>query len=403
MTARRNPRTPGWEPTERPVGPGQAVAAGVLAAVVGWTASFAVVLSGLRAVGASDAEAASGLLVTSVVMGIGSLVFSWRHRAPVTMAWSTPGAALLAGAALPGGGYAAAVGAFVVAGLLYVLTALIAPLAEAVQRIPTALANAMLAGVLLTLCVEPFRALSADPAAVAPVLATWVVALGVARRWAAPLAFVAALVVIVVTGSLTAVDAGALVPQLTWTTPGFSLATAIALGVPLYLVTMTSQNIPGVAVLTSFGYRTPLRSVLAFAGVTTVATAGLGGYSTNLSAISAGMVAGPVAGPDPDRRWIGGISMGITYLVLGVAANTVAAVATAAPSGVLATVAGVALLGTFAAAASAALADGAHRDAAAVAFVVAASGYVLGGVGAAFWSLVAGGIVLVVTRARATT
>jgi len=272
-----------------------------------------------------------------------------------------------------------------------------------VQRIPTALANAMLAGVLLTLCVEPFRALSADPAAVAPVLATWVVALGVARRWAAPLAFVAALVVIVVTGSLTAVDAGALVPQLTWTTPGFSLATAIALGVPLYLVTMTSQNIPGVAVLTSFGYRTPLRSVLAFAGVTTVATAGLGGYSTNLSAISAGMVAGPVAGPDPDRRWIGGISMGITYLVLGVAANTVAAVATAAPSGVLATVAGVALLGTFAAAASAALTDGAHRDAAAVAFVVAASGYVLGGVGAAFWSLVAGGIVLVVTRARATT
>lgn len=333
-------------------------------------------------------------------MGLGSLLFSWRTRTPVMLAWSTPGAALLAGAAAPAGGYAAAVGAFVVAGALYLLTALVAPLADGVRRIPASLASAMLAGVLLTLCIEPFRALAADPAAVAPVLLTWLVAVRAARRWAAPLAFAAALVVIVATGSLASIGGADLAPSLTWTTPSFSPVTCLALGVPLYLVTMTSQNIPGVAVLTSFGYAAPLRPVLAFAGATTVATAGLGGYSTNLAAISAGLAAGPVAHPDPARRWVAGVTSGLTNLVLGVAAAAVAAVAVAAPDGVIATFAGLALLGTLAGAAAAALADPDDREAAAVTFVVAASGYTLGGVGAAFWSLVAGGLLLAVTRTR---
>lgn len=336
-------------------------------------------------------------------MGGGSLLFSWRTRMPVTFAWSTPGAALLVSASAPGGGYAAAVGAFVVSGLLYLLTALVAPLGRWVQRIPGSLANAMLAGVLLTLCVEPFRALAADPASVAPILVTWLVALRVARRWATPLAFVAAVVVIVATGSLSGVGGPDLVPALTWTTPQPELAAAVAIGVPLYLVTMTSQNIPGVAVLASFGYPAPLRGALSYAGVTVVATAGLGGYSTNLAAISAALAAGPVAHPDPDRRWIAGMSSGVTHIVLGVAATAVSAVAVAAPAGVLETVAGVALIGTFAASAAAALADPAHREAAALTFVVAASGYVLGGVGAAFWSLVAGGLLLLVTHRRPST
>ena len=196
---------------------GQAVSVGVVSALVGWTSAFAVVLTGLRSVGASEAEAASGLLVVSVVMGAGSILFSWRTRLPFTLAWSTPGAALLAGAAAPAGGYAAAVGAFVVAALLYLLTALVRPLGDWVQRIPSSLANAMLAGVLLTLCVEPFRALAADPRAVAPVLVTWLVVLWRARRFATPLAFVAALVVIVATGSLGGVEDLFLGGAITWT------------------------------------------------------------------------------------------------------------------------------------------------------------------------------------------
>lgn len=333
-------------------------------------------------------------------MGAGSVLFSWRSRQPYTLAWSTPGAALLAGAAAPEGGYAVAVGAFVVAAVLYLLTAAVRPLGDWVQRIPSSLANAMLAGVLLTLCVEPFRALAADPRAVAPVLITWLVVLWRARRFATPLAFVAAVVVIVATGSLSGVGGGDLVPQLTWTTPHFDLAAAISLGLPLYLVTMTGQNIPGVAVMASLGYRAPLREALFYTGATGVLTAPMGGYSTNLAAISAALTAGPDAHPDPDKRWPSGVANGVSGICLGIAATAVTTVAVAAPDGVLETVAGLALLGTFAASAAAALADPRHREAAAVTFVVAASGYALGGVGAAFWSLVAGGLVLAVTRAR---
>ena len=144
------------------------VIAGVITAVVGFTSSFAVVLTGLSSVGASPGEAASGLLVLSLTMGIGTIAFSWRTRLPVTMAWSTPGAALLAGATVPDGGYADAVGAFAVAGLLLALTGVVRPLGDWVARIPTSLANAMLAGVLLGLCVQPFLALTDSPAAIAP-------------------------------------------------------------------------------------------------------------------------------------------------------------------------------------------------------------------------------------------
>jgi benzoate membrane transport protein len=288
----------------------QPVLAGVVTAVVGFTSSFAVVLTGLDAVGATPDQAASGLFVLSVTMGLGTIAFSWRLRRPVTLAWSTPGAALLAGAVAPDGGYATAVGAFVVAGALYVLTGLSSRLAALVHAIPLALANAMLAGVLLVLCVQPFRALADEPAAVAPVVITWLVLMRVARRWAVPGAFAAAVVVIVVTGSLAAVDAADVAPGLTWTTPGFDLATVLAIGVPLYLVTMTSQNIPGSAVLRSFGYDAPLRPALFYSGAATVATAGMGGYSINLAAISAALAAGPEAHPDPARRWVAGVSAG---------------------------------------------------------------------------------------------
>jgi benzoate membrane transport protein len=331
-------------------------------------------------------------------MGLGCLLISWRTRIPVTIAWSTPGAALLAGATVPDGGYADAVGAFVLAGLLYLATGLIRPLGDLVRRIPTALANAMLAGVLLSLCVQPFLAVADQPAAVAPVLVVWLVLLRVARRWAVPGAFATAIVVIVASGSLSEVAAGDLAPHLSWTTPTFHLATLVAIGLPLYLVTMTSQNLPGVAVLGSFGYRAPLGTALTYTGVTTAATAPLGGFSINLGAITAAISAGPTAGEDPSRRWVAGVSTGVTYMLLGPLAALVTTVAAVAPAGVIAAVAGVALLGTFGSAAASALGDEGFREAAAVTFVVAASGLTVLGVGAAFWALLAGGAFLAVLR-----
>ena len=377
-----------------------AVAAGVVTAVVGFSSSFAVVLTGLAAVGASQGQAASGLAVVSLTMGLGCIVLSLEHRIPVTIAWSTPGAALLAGAALPSAGWAGAVGAFVVAGLLYLLTAVIKPLGVWVARIPNAVASAMLAGVLLSLCVAPYRALAADPAAIAPVLVTWLVLLRVARRWAVPGALLAAVVVIALVGEPLA--DGSLLPALTWTAPEFDWRTTVALGVPLYLVTMTGQNIPGVAVLESFGFRAPLRSALTWAGASTVITAPAGGFSINLAAISAALAAGPEAGPDPDRRWIASFTCGVVYVLLAPLSVLVTSVSAAAPDGIIASVAGVALIGTFAASASAALSDERHREAGAVTFLVAASGLSFTGISPAFWALVAGGIVLAALRLRAS-
>ncbi|MCW2834145.1 MAG: benE [Nocardioides sp.] len=376
-----------------------AMGAGVITALVGFTSSFPVVLTGLAAVGASQDQAASGLAVVTLTMGLGCIVLSLILRIPVTIAWSTPGAALLAGATLPVAGWAGAIGAFLVAGALYLLTALVKPLGDWVGRIPSAVASAMLAGVLFTLCVAPFQALAVDPAAIAPVLVTWLVLLRFARRWAVPGALVAAGVVIAVLGE--PLGSGSLLPALTWTAPEFSWRTTLALGVPLYLVTMTGQNIPGVAVMESFGYRNPLRPALLWAGTSTVLSAPAGGFSLNLAAISAALAAGPEAGPDRDRRWIASVTCGVVYVLLAALSVLVTSISAAAPAGIIASVAGVALIGTFAAAASAALVDVRHREAGAVTFLVAASGLSYAGISPAFWALVAGAIVLAALRLRA--
>jgi benzoate membrane transport protein len=359
-----------------------------------------VVLAGLRAVGASVDQAASGLLVLCLTMGTGCIIFSWRWKIPITMAWSTPGAALLAGSSLPAGGFGSAVLAFVVAGALIVLCGLIKPLGTAVTAVPPALANAMLSGVLLTLCVEPFRALSTAPGAIAPVLVTWLVLMRFARRWAVPGAFGMALVVIAVTGSFSHLAGSRLTPVLVGVSPTWEPTTVLAIALPLFLVTMTSQNITGLAVLSSFGYHPPLSPPLLYTGGANMLGAFGGAHAINLAAVSAALAAGPSSHPDPGRRWIAGVTAGVAYLALGPASALVVAVTQAAPAGIMGAIAGLALIGTFAAAAGSALADGSHREAAAVTFLVAASGVAFGGIGAAFWGLLAGGAYLFVNGGR---
>lgn len=376
--------------TREAVGTGHTVLAGIVCGLVGFTSSFAVVLTGLRAVGADAASAASGLSVLSLTMGLGCILFSLLWRMPITTAWSTPGAALLATAVAPEGGFAAAVGAFVVTGVLLALTGLVRPLGEAVRRIPTPLANAMLAGVLLQLCAAPFVDLVRSPWAIGPVVLTWLVLLRAARRWAVPGALAAAVIVMAASGTFAELGALDPRPHLTWTTPSFDLATVVAIAVPLYIVTMTSQNIPGIAVLGSFGYHPPVGPPLLYTGAATAAGAPFGGHAINLAAISAALAAGPEAHPDRSRRWVAGVTCGIVYLVFGMFSSVITQVSDAAPAGLLAAVAGVALIGTFASSASAALADDHLREAAALTFVVAASGMSVWGVGAAFWALLAG-------------
>jgi benzoate membrane transport protein len=373
-------------------GDAHALGAGVVAALVGFTSSFVIVLDGLRAVGAGEAQAASGLLVMCVVMGALGIVLSARARMPISVAWATPGAALLVSAGRNHYGYSAAIGAFLIAGALVVATAVLRPLGRLVGAIPPALGSALLAGILLQLCIAPVHAVVQLPRLAIPVVLTWTVLDRLVPRLAVPGAVVASVVAVALTEPLGALLAEHGLPVLRWTTPSFSGAAFVGIAVPLFVVSMAAQNVPGMAVLASFGYKPKLRPLLVATGGATVVAAPLGAISITLAAITAALCAGPEAHRDPGRRWLASVGGGCTYLVLGVGAGALATLATVAPPLVLETVAGVALLRPLASAlgALAGASAGAGRDAAIVTFVVTASGISPGGIGSPFWGLLAG-------------
>lgn len=379
----------------------QPVVAGVLTAVVGFTSSFAVVLAGLRAVGATPAEAASGLLVLLVTQALGMLWLTRRHRIPLTLAWSTPGAALLASSGVPDGGWPAAVGAFLVVAGLLLATALWPRLGSVIAAIPVPIAQAMLAGVLLSLCLAPVTALADEPLLVAPVVVTWLLLVRVAPRWAVPAAFAVALVVVGVRVAAGGGLGGSLLPGLVWTTPTLTPGAVLGLAIPLYVVTMASQNVPGVAVMSSFEYDVPWRETMAVTGLGTALGAAAGGHAINLAAITAALAAGPDAHPDPRRRWVAAHTAGWTYLVLALLSAALTAAVAAAPAGMVEAVAGLALLGTLGGALAGAVGASTGREAAVVTFLVAASGVTVLGIGSAFWALVAGLAVTAVLRSGA--
>lgn len=378
----------------------QPISAGVVSALVGFTSAFVIVLAGLEAVGASHAQASSGLLAVSVTMGVGCIVLASWTRMPITVAWSTPGAALLATAGAVEGGWPAAIGAFLVTGALIVLTGLVPQLGAVIARIPASVAQAMLAGILLQLCLGPITGLATNPLEVAPVVAVWLLALRLAPRWASPLAFATAAIVIAihVAASGTAVDAAALVPTIELTAPTLTVGGVVGLALPLFLVTMASQNVAGVAVMHGLGYRVPWRRSMLVTGAGTLLGAHAGGHAINLAAISAALAAGPEAGEDRSRRWIASVTAGTVLVVLGVAAAAFGTLVSLAPEGVITAVAGLALLTTLASSLKAALSEAHEQIPAIVTFAVAASGIAIAGVSAAFWALVAGLLVRGVLR-----
>jgi benzoate membrane transport protein len=365
------------------------VVAGIVTAVVGFSSAFVVVLAGLVAVGASSAEAASGLLALCATQALGMVWLSVRTREPISLAWSTPGAALLISTGAVEGGWAAAVGAFLVTAVLIVLTGLLPWLGELIARIPVSLARAMLAGVLLPICLQPVTGLADSPYVVGPVVLAWLVMHRISRRWAVPVSLAVALAVVLVEAG-SDVRGGDLLPSLAWTTPHWTVPAVVSIAVPLYIVTMASQNVPGVAVMSSFGWTVPWRQAMTVTGLGTAVGAPFGGHAINLAAITAAMAAGPMAGPDRSRRWIASASAAATYVVLALAASALAALVAAAPGDVIPAAAGLALLGTLGAALAGALDDPDEREPAAVCFLVAASGISVLGIGAAFWALLAG-------------
>jgi len=390
------------------------VVAGVVGAVTGFASSFTVVLTGLTAVGATPAQAASGLLALCALQGLLAIALSWRHRVPLSFAWSTPGAAVLVAAGANGVTFPEAVGAFVLCGALVVLTGAWPALARLVTRVPAPLSGALLAGVLLPLCLAPVTAVAAEPLAGGAVVLVWLVLRRLAAAWAVPAALVVALVLTLTVERAAPGAAGAAgsaptglgwAPVLTWTTPQVDPLVLLSIGLPLYLVTMASQNVPGLAVLRGAGYPDPpARPALVASGAATVVGAPFGAHALNLAALSAAIMAGPDAHPDPRRRWPAAVTGGVTYLVLALLAGAAAALVAGAPPLLVQAVAGLALLGAFLGGLASAV-DAAqpveHRTAAVLTFLVVASGVAVAGVGSAVWGLLAGALCWVWLSPRA--
>lgn len=368
------------------------VTAGATTALVGFTSSFAVVLTGLAAVGASPGQAASGLVALCLVVGLSTLVLSLWRRAPITVAWSTPGAAVLGGASAVVGSFSEAIGAFLLCAGLLMLTGLWPWLGRLAASIPPGIAQAMLAGVLFPLCLQAVLGSASNPAAVLPVVLVWVLLMRWAPRWAVPGAFAAAAVVIAIALARDGggPEAAALLPALEFTLPSWSLSAAVGIALPLYVVTMASQNVPGVAVLRSFGFEAPWKGSLLVTGVGSALAAPLGGHAINLAAISAALAAGDESGVERTRRWRSAVWAGGFYLVLAACAGAVVALAIVAPAGLLAAVAGLALFGTLGSAVQGAWERHEERTAVVATFLVAASGVSIAGISAAFWALVVG-------------
>ncbi len=378
--------------------PMQTVSTGLVVAIVGFFSSFPIVLQGLAAMGASPAQAASGLMSAAIAMGLAAIILSTVYKLPISVAWSTPGAALLAVSATPVEGYSGAIGAFLCAGALTVLAGLWKPLGRLAAAIPTTLAQAMLAGVLLPLCLVPFKAAAEIPWQALPVILTWFIAGRFNRLFAVPAAVIAAAIVV----TLNAGDAQLLPDQLVaapvWTTPTFSAASAIGIGVPLFIVTMATQNIPGVAVIRSFGYKPDAGRLFSAVGGASLLSAPFGAPATCLAAITAAMCSNEDSHPDPALRYWSAIMGGVFYCLFGIFAVAITSFAANADPLLMGTLAGVALIGVMANALHASLDVPAEREAAILTLAITASGVSVFGLGAAVWGLLAGGIAYLVTN-----
>ena len=369
---------------------------GVLAAFVGYSASFAIVLAGLKSGGATEAQAATGLFFATIGMGLCSIWLPLVTRTPAAVAWSTPGAAFLAASAIPPGGFAEVVGALLICAVLIVLTGVIPALARAVAAIPKPIANALLAGVLLNLCFAPALALGSIPLLTLPVLVAWAIGLTWNRLLAMPLAVAAFLVVLIFA---IEPSAGADTTTVNWRpnlqpiSPIFSLTSAISVALPLYLVTMAGQNIPGFAVLELNNYEVRRPFLIRSTGLVSLAIAPFGAITVNMSAITASMMAGEDAGQDPRGRYWAAVASGLCFVALAFAAGALTSLATLAPPALITAVAGLALIPAFVASITAAFGAADQLEAPALTFLIAASGTTLMGVSGAFWGRIAGGLI----------
>jgi benzoate membrane transport protein len=366
-----------------------AIAAGFTAVLIGYSGSAVIIFQAAMAAGASVEQFASWMMVLGFGMGLTSIGLSWRYKMPIITAWSTPGAALLV-TSLGDISLAEAIGAFMFSAALITLSGVTGWFERIMTRIPLPLAAAMLAGILFQFGIDAFTSMQTRPGLVLAMFVVYLAAKILIPRYTIILVLAAGLALCQWQGLLefSQVSLSFAAPQLI--TPEFSLSALIGVGIPLFVVTMVSQNIPGIAVLRTAGYAAPISPIISWTGFTTLLIAPFGGFAINLAAITAAICTGPEAHADADKRYIAGLSTGVCYLLLGVFSSLIASLFSAFPGEFVLALAGLALLSTIANSLYTAVSDDAAREAAVITFVVTASGLTLFGIGAAFWGLVAG-------------
>lgn len=374
-----------------------ALTAGFVAVLVGFTSSVAIVFQAAQSFGATPEFISSWMWALGLGMGLATALPSLWWRKPVMIAWSTPGAAVLA---VAGAGYSMneAVGAFIVCAIAMTLAGATGWFERVMNKIPMAIASALLAGVLARFGLQAFLAAQTALALVLSMLATYLFARRFLPRYAVPLTLLVAIVHVAVRGQLAWSGVHFELAQPVFTMPVFTWQAAVSLALPLFVVTMASQNLPGVAAIRAAGYDLPVSKLITLSGLATLVLAPFGAFALNLSAITAAICMGREAHDDPARRYTAAVSCGAFYVVIGLFGAAVTGLLTAFPKELVAAIAGFALLGTIGGGLAAAVRDESHREAALITFLVTLSGVTIAGIGSAFWGVVAGAIALTIQQ-----
>ncbi|MFZ6040497.1 benzoate/H(+) symporter BenE family transporter [Vibrio natriegens] len=365
------------------------LSAGFTAVLVGYTSSVVIIIQAATSAGATPSQIESWLLALGVTMGLTSIAYSWFYKTPILTAWSTPGAAMLVIASqqyeLP-----VVIGSFVVSGVLILLTGLISPLSRALERIPPQLGTAMLGAILLPFCLGSFQAVSSAPITFLIMFAGFLLAKNTIPRYAMLVLLILGVVCAVAVEDATLNIEELSIAQPMWVTPGLDLGAILNLSIPLYIITMLSQNLPGIAMMKSYQYDTPVKPILMGTGITNILSAPFGGFSANLAAISAAICMTPEVDSDKTQRYRAVIWAGVFYLIAGVFATTVVAIFLSLPDEVTKILAGFALLGTLMMCLQSAFRDEGYRESALFTFLITLSGISFLGVSATLWGLLVG-------------
>ncbi len=376
-----------------------AFTAGFVAVLVGFTSSVAIVFQAALAFKATPEQLTSWMWALGMGMGLCSLVPSLWLRKPVMIAWSTPGAAVLATAGLAGGfSMNEAVGAFMACAALITLFGITGWFERVMNRIPVAIASALLAGVLARFGLQAFTAAQTALPLVVLMLLSYLLVKRFSPRYAVPITLLFAIIYIAINDLFTPVRVVFELAKPVFVIPEFSWSAMVSLALPLFIVTMASQNLPGVAAIKAAGYDLPLSKIITMTGLATLVLAPFGAFALNLSAITAAICMGREAHTDPAKRYTAAVSCGAIYIAIGLLGGAFIGVLMSFPKELIAAIAGLALLGTIGNGLAVAVQDESHREAAIITFLVTLSGVVIAGVGSAFWGVVAGTIAFFVQQ-----